>query len=149
MSDENQGNKLAEKNKEQQGGWFSSPQPQTSSTSGREPHGFFDRPPVLFTALIWFFPYSYLLAFAIALKGISIVFQAFHLSASDIIPFDYIKALILPMPLLFVVCMLRKGSWFLRRIVFLVLFWLVLILTMGITQGALTSALSKVYSSGQ
>lgn len=149
MSNENQENKLAAKNKEQQGGWFSSPQLQPSSTSGREPHGFFERPPVLFTALIWFFPYSYLLAFAIALKGISIVFQAFHLSASDIIPFDYIKALILPMPLLFVVCMLRKGSWFLRRIVFLILFWLVLILTMGITQGALTSALSKVYSSGQ
>lgn len=149
MSKENPEIKLPEQSKEQLGGWFSSPAPQPSSTSGREPHGFLGRPPVLLKALIWFLPYSYILAVAITLKGINLVFQAFHHSASNVIPFDYLRALFLPVPLLFVLCMLRKDSWFLRRIVFLVLFWLVLILTMGITQGSLTSALSKVYSSGQ
>lgn len=145
MSDGNQENKLAETNKEQQGGWFSSPKPQPSSTSGREPHGFFDRPPLLFAALVWFLPVSYFIFFGFALSGMLLTFHVYGAKLSDFIPLGYMQGIFSSLPLLFCLFMLIQSKWFLKRILFLIPVWIVLIEAMGITQGSMMSALSRVY----
>jgi|GEM_PF-1421189 len=149
MSDENQESKLAEKNKEQQGGWFSSPQLQHSSTSGREPHGFFERPPVLFTALVWFLPVSYFIFFGLTLSGMVLICHTCGAKISDIVPLGYMQGIYASLPLLFCLFMLINSTWFLKRILFLVLVWMVLFEATGMTQGSMMSALSRAYGVGQ
>ncbi len=145
MSDENPEIQLPEKSKEQLGGWFSSPQPQPSSTSGREPHGFFDRPPLLFAALVWFLPVSYFIFFGLTLSGVLLIFHSCGAKISDFIPLGYMQGIFSSLPLLFCLFMLIQSTWFLKRILFLVPVWMVLIEATGMTQGSMMSALSRVY----
>ncbi len=145
MSDENPEIKLPEKGKEQQGGWFSSPQPQPSSTSGREPHGFFDRPPLLFAALVWFLPVSYFIFFGFTLGCMVLIIHSCGAKISDFIALGYMQGIFSSLPLLFCLFMLLQSTWFLKRILFLVPVWMVLIEATGMTQGSMMSALSRVY----
>ncbi len=145
MSDGNPEIQLPEKSKGQLGGWFSSPQPQPSSTSGREPHGFFDRPPLLFAALVWFLPVSYFIFFGLTLSGVLLIFHSCGAKISDIIPLGYMQGIFSSLPLLFCLFMLIQSTWFLKRILFLVIVWMVLIEATGMTEGSIMSALSRVY----
>lgn len=149
MSEEQQDSKLAEEHKEQLGGWFTSPPSEPLNGSSQETNNFFDRPPFLFTAFVWLFPYAYLILTGFTIRGIVYFFQAFGFKASDIISLDLIKALIVFLPFLFFLFISTKGTWFLNRVFFLLPVWLFLVWTMGVTQGAMMAALSRAYGVGQ
>lgn len=94
MSDGKPDFKVTEETRKQPSGWFTSPPSKALSDSTQESNHFFDRPPFLFAAFIWLFPYGYIILIGITIRTIVCVFQTFGARASDIIPFELIKALI-------------------------------------------------------
>ncbi len=133
----------------QASGWFTVPSPEPLIAGSDPPSNFFDKPPLLFSAFIWLFPYPYIIIVGYTVGGINLFFQAFGLKASDIIPLDLIKALIVCVPFLFFFFISTKGTWFINRIFFLLPAWLFLYWTMGMTQGAVMQALNRAYGIGK
>lgn len=149
MSDGQQDQETEEENGGQPGGWFTSPQSESLNGISQKSSNFFDRPPFLFAAFMWLFPYGYIILIGITIWAIVCVFQTFGARASDIVPLDFIKALIVFLPFLFFLFISTKGTWFLNRVFFLLPVWLFLVWTMGVTQGAMMAALSRAYGVGQ
>lgn len=139
----------AETRQEQSSGWWTSPPIEPLNNYGAiTSTKFFDQPPLIFAALMWAFPYSYLSICVFTVGGINLLFRTFGARASDFIPPASLAVFAGVAPLLFFVVLLVKGRWFLNNLFALLVFWLVLILTSGVTQGGITSALSRAYCAG-
>jgi hypothetical protein len=98
---------------------------------------FFDQPPVWFAVIVWFYPYVYsLVCFIIcALAGD-------HGVNTRVGGWMLLVGFPLPLCILFVL-----SSWFRVMVLVIVPLWLLGSATfLGITHGALTSAISKAYS---
>lgn len=82
MSDEKQAYKLAEEHKEQSGGWFTSPPSEAWSGTPQQGNNFFDRPPFLFAAFVWLFPYAHIVLTGFTIRGIVFFFK--HLDSKHL-----------------------------------------------------------------
>lgn len=159
MAKDQQSSDNADKKQEQSSGWWTwslgeSPGWLTANPSefpaeeSSTSQTFFDNPPLLFMTLMWAFPYTYMYLCLFEVWGIASVFKLCGARVSDYISQDSLSVFAGIAPLLFVVMLLVKSRWFLKNFLVLLLVWFVLTLTSGLTQGALTLALSKAYCAG-
>jgi hypothetical protein len=149
MSDEKQDYKLTEEHDEQPGGWFTSPQSKPLSGSSQESNNFFDRPPFLFAAFVWLFPYAHMFLIGFTVDLIVDLVQTIGVRPADFFPLELVKAQIFWMPFLFFLYMSTKGTWFLNRLFFLLPVWSVFYLMLRSCQDTMMAPLSKVYGVGQ
>lgn len=159
MSEENQTNEKIPPTAEQTAGWWSWGHSDSvgwwktapSEFSGKEDTtstNFFDNPPVLFQFLIWAFPYTYLYVSFFSLWSLASLFKACGARISDYIQLNSLAVFSWVAPLLFFILLSIKGRWFRNNLPALLFVWFFLLLTSGLTQGAITSGLSKAYNTG-
>ncbi|MBP9094548.1 hypothetical protein KBI23_26250 [bacterium] len=77
MSDGQRDQEIEEENGGQPGGWFTSPQSESLNGSPQKSNNFFDRPPFLFAAFIWLFPYAHVLLIGFTVELLVYLFQTF------------------------------------------------------------------------
>jgi len=145
MNEAEQENSHAGPVKEPLPGWWSSGPSQPGGESGFASTSFFDQPPLIFAALIWGFPYSYFYFCMVITIGIANLFKAFGATAADYISLISLQTFFSVVPLLFFAILLIKGRWFLNNLLFLLLLWLVLVLSSGLTQGGLIAGFNRAY----
>ena len=130
------------------GWWTASPLEPSNNFGSVTSTKFFDNPPLLFAAFMWSFPYCYSYICFFTMMAIALLFRACGARASDYIPVNSLAVFAAVAPLLFFAILLVKGRWFLNNLLGLLLVWFLLGLTSGVTQGAITAALSKAYCAG-
>jgi hypothetical protein len=129
-------------------GWWTEAPSQFPAENDTTSTNFFDEPPVLFQFLIWAFPYTYLYGSWLSLWSLASLFKACGARISDYIQLNSLAAFSWVAPLLFFIMLSIKGRWFRNNLFALLLVWFFLVLTSGLTQGAITSGLSKAYNTG-
>ncbi len=139
MSDEKQDYKLTKEHKEQSGGWFTSPPSEAWSGTPQQGNNFFDRPPLLFAAFVWLFPYTHMVLIGFTAEFLVYLVQTIGVRPADFFPLELIKAQY----------MSTKGTWFLKRLFFLLPVWSVLYWTLRFTQISMMAPLNRLYGVGQ
>lgn len=129
-------------------GWWKTGPSEFSGKEDTTATNFFDNPPVLFQFLIWAFPYTYLYGSWLSLWSLASLFKACGARISDYIQLNSLAVFSWVAPLLFFIMLSIKGRWFRNNLFALLLVWFFLVLTSGLTQGAITSGLSKAYNTG-
>ncbi len=149
MAEDQQSSENADKKPEQSSGWWTSrPIQPTNNYGSVTSTKFFDQPPLIFAALMWAFPYSYFYITIFTAMGISLLFKACGGRVSEYLTPGSLLILYFAATLIFFVMLLVKGRWFLNNLFALLIVWLVLILSAGVTQGAVTQAISRAFSAG-
>ena len=148
MSEENHTDEKIHPPPERPAGWWTIAPGEFSGEQGPASTNFFDEPPVLFQFLIWAFPYTYLYGSWLSLWSLASLFKACGARISDYIQVNSLATFSWVAPLLFFIMLSIKGRWFRNNLFALLLVWFFLVLTSGLTQGAITSGLSKAYNTG-
>ena len=148
MSEDNQTNKEIPPTAERTAGWWTIGPGEFSGAQGSTATNFFDNPPVLFQFLMWAFPYTYMCLSFFTLWGLASLFKACGARISEYIQIKSLATFSWVAPLLFFIILSIKGRWFRKNLFALLLVWFFLVLTSGLTQGAITTAISKAYEAG-
>jgi len=121
-------------------GWFrlSSPDPADAEPTS-----------LLLALPMWTFPYWYGYLCALTLFLVATSFKIFGYKAADFISITTIAPVFLWLPVFLFFLLIVKSRKFASHAIYLPILWIFLVCTMGLTQGAISSALSRAYSAAQ
>ncbi len=97
---------------------------------------------------MWTFPCWYLPYLVYSVFFVASSFKTFGRNIEDFIPFNALFSFVLWLPVALFACIAFKYNSLLKHLLYLPFLWIVFYSTMGLTQGAIGSALSKAYSAG-